>query len=97
MDDGITSARAPGHARTRKKRPVYHAKSPEQSPQASGTGQEEIGVTLWRLRPSTPSDTGTRMLTQEPDASAPVEMTPERVEVETPLSAGQRVRLSIES
>ena len=59
-----------------------------------------LGVTVWRLRRSKASDSGdSRLLVQETEnqRTESVEWTPERVEAETPFSAGDRVRLSIES
>ena len=52
----------------------------------------DLGVTLWRLRPSQASDDGARLLVQ--DAA---ELTAERIETGAPLTVGDRVRLSIES
>jgi len=54
-----------------------------------------VGVTLWRLRPSTSTDTGERILVQEGSESA--DWIPERVEADTKLTAGTRVRLSVEA
>ena len=54
-----------------------------------------IGVTLWRLRPSRANDTGERILIQE--GSGSTDWIPERVEADTRLTAGTRVRLSIEA
>ena len=54
-----------------------------------------IGVTLWRLRPSKASDTGERILVQE--GSESVDWIPERVEADTKLTGGTRVRLSVEA
>ena len=56
---------------------------------------EEIGVTVWRLRPSQSEDTGGRVLVL--DGLKPAEWTPERIEADTPLNVGDRVRLTIES
>ena len=54
-----------------------------------------VGVTLWRLRPSKTNDTGERILVQEGSESA--DWVPERVEADTKLTAGTRVRLSVEA
>lgn len=54
-----------------------------------------VGVTLWRLRPSRTTDTGERILVQE--GSESVDWIPERVEADTKLAAGTRVRLSVEA
>ena len=56
---------------------------------------EELGVTVWRLRPSQSSDTGARVLVL--DGLKQAEWTPERIEADTPLNIGDRVRLTVES
>jgi hypothetical protein len=56
---------------------------------------EEIGVTVWRLRPAQSMDTGARVVVL--DGLRQTEMTPERIEADTPLNPGDRVRLTIES
>lgn len=61
---------------------------------------EFLGVTVWRLRRSQASDSSdARLLIQETEnqRTESVEWTPQRVEADTPFSAGDRVRLSIES
>jgi hypothetical protein len=59
-----------------------------------------IGVTVWRLRPSISGDE-VREIVHDPAgpgaAEQRVSMTPVRVEAETPLNEGERVRISIES
>jgi hypothetical protein len=55
-----------------------------------------VGVTLWRLRPSTPTDVpGVRSLIHEENASG--EWTPERIQADTLLREGDRVRIGIET
>lgn len=56
---------------------------------------EEIGVTVWRLRPSRAGDEGGRILV--PDGAKQTSYTPERIESGTPLKVGDRVRLTVES
>src|ERR1041385_4028745 len=56
---------------------------------------EEIGVTIWRLRPARESDQGGRVLVLDGSKQAPY--TPERIEASTPLSVGDRVRITVES
>jgi hypothetical protein len=56
---------------------------------------EELGITLWRLRPSKSNDSGARLLVMV-DAQS-THWTPERIEADTPLNIGERVRLSVES
>ncbi len=54
-----------------------------------------VGVTVWRLRRSRPADApGVRLLVHDADRST--EFTPERVDSDTLLAEGDRVRLSIE-
>jgi hypothetical protein len=62
------------------------------------TGDNLIGVTLWRYRSSRPQDApAVRMLVHEPDTGKDEDFTPERCEADTALQVGQKVRLSIES
>ncbi len=57
-----------------------------------------LGVTIWRLRPSTQTDDNSvRILKHKSDNANVASWTPERISAETPLSPGQRVRLSIEA
>jgi hypothetical protein len=76
------------------------AAGPAPSAGASAPAGELVGVTVWRLRPSKASDSSeSRLLIQETESqrTETVEWTPERVEADTRFSAGDRVRLSIES
>ena len=56
---------------------------------------EEIGVTIWRLRPARESDQGGRVLVL--DGLKQSQYTPERIEAATPLNVGDRVRITVES
>ena len=56
---------------------------------------EEIGVTIWRLRPARESDQGGRVLVL--DGLKQTQYTPERIEAATPLNVGDRVRITVES
>ena len=58
-------------------------------------GVRQVGVTIWRLRPSTAADTGARLLVQDNAGSG--EWTPERVSATSTLRNGDRVRLAVES
>ena len=56
---------------------------------------EEVGVTMWRLRPPRNTDTGPKLPVKVDDS---VQMwTPERISVNTQFQSGDRVRLAIES
>ena len=55
-----------------------------------------VGITLWRLRPSKQTDdAGVRALIHEDDRER--EWTPERITADTPLTEGQKVKISIEA
>jgi hypothetical protein len=76
--------------------PLYHpidAKAVTSLRQSEGVRQ--VGVTIWRLRPSTAADTGARLLVQDNAGSG--EWTPERVSATSTLRNGDRVRLAVES
>ena len=59
------------------------------------SGDTVIGVTLWRLRPTRPADTGERIITHEGPES--VAWLPERLSSTGRLSEGDRIRMSIEA
>jgi len=65
------------------------------TPLKSKAGTRDMGITIWRLRPSRETDGGPRILVQEGPES--VSWTPERVAAGTRLRMGDRVRLTIES
>ena len=73
--------------------PLYRRVTRPGAKAAAGT-VSEIGVTIWKLRAATPGDTA-RLLVQDPQGA--VQWTPQRVEAGTPLSLGDRVRVSVES
>lgn len=84
-------------ASTAVKTPVYRRTGSLRRPggRKSTPSFEEIGVTVWRLRPSQSTDTGGRVLVL--DGSRQSQWTPERIEADAPLNVGDRVRLTIES
>jgi hypothetical protein len=55
----------------------------------------QLGLTIWRLRPSNAADSGARIIVHQDNESD--EWTPERVESATALRMGERVRFSFES
>ena len=78
------------------KSPEYKAiETPVTSSLRQPTAARQVGITIWRLRPAQPSDSGARILVQEPGATA--EWVPERVAGAGSLKQGDRVRLTIES
>jgi len=58
-------------------------------------GEARLGLTIWRLRPATGQPDGARLLVQE--GGAGTDWAAERVDADTPLTVGDRVRLSFES
>lgn len=97
-----TRRRTPSTANRVAKRPTYHRASGTPWPTSASAkragstgGSEELGITLWRLRPSKQNDSGARLLVME--SSQTGEWTPERIEADTPLKVGERVRISVES
>src|SRR5262245_55052749 len=54
-----------------------------------------VGVTLWRLRPPTQSDTGERLIVHDDNATS--EWLPERISANTKLVQGDRLRISVEA
>ena len=54
-----------------------------------------VGVTIWRLRPATRSDSGERLIVH--DDSATQEWLPERISPNTRLAPGDRLRISVEA
>ena len=80
--------------------PIYKVKEkmPQTALASQETGKAELGLTIWRLRPSTKTDAvEIKDLIQPPGSVAKQEMTMERVESAAELSEGQIVRLTIES
>lgn len=73
--------------------PVY-TRLPGRRPVPANGQTQDLGITLWRLRPATAGDS-VRLLVQEPQAAT--EWTPQRVSVGTVFREGDRVRVSIES
>lgn len=58
---------------------------------------EQLGITLWRLRPERPDDTGARLLTMNKSAKDAQKMVAERVAMDTVFEKGEKVRISVES
>jgi hypothetical protein len=56
-----------------------------------------LGITLWRFRPSKPTDQRSIRALIHEKGEPEQEWTPERVAADTPLAEGQMVRISIES
>jgi hypothetical protein len=81
------------------KPPVYRrtgtARIPGPRKGATPAATEEIGVTVWRLRPARANDEGGSVLVL--DGLKQTAYTPERIEAGTPLNIGDRVRITVEA
>jgi hypothetical protein len=55
----------------------------------------QLGLTIWRMRHAAASEAGTRIIVQEEGQTT--EWIPERIEANTPLRIGERIRFSFES
>jgi hypothetical protein len=86
-------ARRPRRPNVAAMRPRYRRTSPLAT--LAKTKTEEIGITVWRLRPARATDTGARVLVL--DGLKQEQWVAERIEADTPLNVGDRVRLTIES
>src|SRR5688572_6356429 len=86
-------ARRPRRPNVSAMRPRYRRTSPLAT--LPRRKSEEIGITVWRLRPARSTDTGARVLVL--DGLKQEQWVGERIEAGTPLNIGDRVRLTVES
>lgn len=85
---GMSATKAPVYRRTGTARIARRRGAP-------APATEEIGITIWRLRPTRDTDQGGRVLVL--DGLKPTQYTPERIEADTLLNTGDRVRITVES
>ena len=64
---------------------------------AAFAANEQLGVTLWRLRPEQVGDNGARLLTMKGSTNDSSKMVAERVGLDTAFEKGEKVRISVES
>lgn len=80
------------------RKPAPVRKPQPAAPKPEPADDSFVGLTLWQLRPSTGADQpGTRLLVQEEETGTRQEFTPERVEANTVLPEGAKIRVSIEA
>jgi len=87
MGSGSTASKPPLYRRTGAARVARRGARPPAT--------EEIGVTIWRLRPARANDEGARVLVL--DGLKQSQWTTERIEAGTPVNIGDRIRISVES
>jgi len=80
--------------KTTTKRRAYRIATPN-VPVYNVAPESVVGVTLWRLRPATRSDSGERLIVHDDNASS--EWLPERISANTRLVQGDRLRISVEA
>lgn len=93
-----TRTRPPTPTNRLAKRPTYRRAGTTITASVSAkqnASTEELGITVWRLRQSKANDGAARLLVMENTQSS--NWTPERIEADTPLAVGERVRISVES
>jgi len=97
VPEDVVQARPPATAPAPVKvKPKYKALDPQVvASLRHSSAASELGVTIWRLRPAAAADSGARILVQEGTETA--ELIPERVSSTSRLTAGDRVRLTLES
>lgn len=85
----------PGKSGATSKRAGYRNATPKSAaPKAADGEVAQLGLTIWRLRPSRANDEVRMIVQQGADAA---EWTPERVATDAPLRLGERIRFSFES
>ncbi|MFN0123355.1 MAG: DUF4384 domain-containing protein [Blastocatellia bacterium] len=88
----------PGKPAATARKPVYRpaeAKTTTAPKTTAPAGYQQLGMTVWRLRRARNTDTAVRIIVQGDAESA--EWVPERIEANTPLNMGERIRFSFEA
>jgi hypothetical protein len=80
--------------KTGSKRRAYRIATPN-VPVTNVAPESVVGVTLWRLRPATRSDSGERLIVHDDNAAS--EWLPERISANTRLAQGDRLRIGVEA
>jgi hypothetical protein len=84
----------PSTKKTSSRRRAYRIATPN-VPVNNVAPDTVVGVTLWRLRPATRSDSGERLIVHDDNATR--EWLPERISASTRLVQGDRLRISVEA
>jgi hypothetical protein len=84
---------APSKKDNRRRSRTYRIATPK-IPIDKVAPESVVGVTIWRLRPASPRDSGERMIVH--DEAATKQWVPERISPETKLNQGDKLRISVE-
>lgn len=82
-------------ARRASYRPATGKSASTKAPRPGSRDGMQLGLTIWRLRPSRPADGGARIIVHQENETE--EWTPERVASNALLRMGERIRFSFES
>jgi len=93
-DTAFMQQRPPGRAATgARRRPAYRPAGASRTARPeTAAGKSVVGITVWRLRPSTAADEVRQLIHGQQG-----EWTPERVSAEEPLREGERVQITVEA
>ncbi len=95
IPEEFTKARPPKSTASSTGRAKYQAATAKKAADTPSGNYQQLGLTLWRLRPTKQADTGARIIVH--GNTDVVEWTPERVAADTPLKMGEKIRFSFES
>jgi len=90
----INSGKPNNKTKRRTRARAYRIATPN-IPTTGVDGDTVVGVTLWRLRRSTPTDSGERLIVHEGREAG--QWLPERISPDTKLAQGDRLRISVEA
>jgi len=86
---------APSDKRASYRPATAKSASKARAPRPDSSDGMQLGLTIWRLRPTRPADGGARIIVHQENETE--EWTPERVESNALLRMGDRIRFSFES
>ncbi|MBS1807987.1 MAG: DUF4384 domain-containing protein [Acidobacteria bacterium] len=95
IPEEFVKARPPKSAASSAGRSKYQSTATKKPGDKAAGSYQQLGLTIWRLRPSKKTDDGVRIIVQEGDEN--VEWTPERMAANAPLHVGEKIRLSFEA
>lgn len=94
-DTAFINSRKPQTASKRRRSARSYRIATPNIPVDGVLGDTVVGVTVWRLRPSTSADSGERLIVHE--GQDDVAWLPERISANTKLTQGDRLRITVEA